>query len=179
VELILLFILNGSVIWMLLGFSGTFVYVGGCVGRYGRLFCLKRKDKEMIKKVFLLVVFISLLAGCRTKYVAVPTVQIRDSIVTKVQRDSVALHDSVFVNTYTRGDTVFVDKVKAMYLYKDRLRVDTVAVVKRDTVTQVIRETTSAGGVISGAKGALKWLLWVVIAFVGLFVGCRVIKAKR
>jgi len=131
----------------------------------------------MAKKVGFWLLVAVLLAGCRTKYVAVPTVQIRDSVVTRLQRDSVVLRDSVFLNTYTRGDTVFRDRVRTKYLYRDRWRVDTFAVVKRDTVTLVYQtETTSTGGVISSAKWALKWLLWVVIAFVGLFVGFKTVK---
>lgn len=49
-------------------------------------------------------------------------------------RDSVYLHDSVFVNFHSKGDTVFVDKVVTKYKYKDRLRYDTVSVVRVDSV---------------------------------------------
>ena len=40
----------------------------------------------------------------------------------------------MFVNQWTQGDTVFVDKVVTRYKYKDRLRHDTVAVVRTDSV---------------------------------------------
>ena len=72
-----------------------------------------------------------LLAGCRTvKYVPVPSVSVDSVYVDRCMRDSIYLHDSVFVNQYSKGDTVFVDKVVTKYKYKDRWRYDTVAVVR-------------------------------------------------
>ena len=76
-----------------------------------------------------------LLVGCTTtKYVPVPSVSVDSVYVDRWLRDSVYLHDSVFVNRWTQGDTVYVDKVVTKYKYKDRLRHDTVAVVRVDSV---------------------------------------------
>lgn len=76
-----------------------------------------------------------LLAGCRTvKYVPVPSVSVDSVYVDRFTRDSVYLHDSVFVNQWMKGDTVFVDKVVTKYKYKDRWRFDTVAVMRVDSV---------------------------------------------
>ena len=78
---------------------------------------------------------LTLLFGCTTaKYVPVPSVSVDSVYVDRWLRDSVYLHDSVFVNQWTQGDTVFVDKVVTRYKYKDRLRHDTVAVVRADSV---------------------------------------------
>lgn len=76
-----------------------------------------------------------LLVGCTTtKYVPVPSVSVDSVYVDRWLRDSVYLHDSVFVNQWTQGDTVYVDKVVTRYRYKDRWRQDTVAVVRVDSV---------------------------------------------
>lgn len=76
-----------------------------------------------------------MLAGCRTvRYVPVETVRTDSVYVDRFTRDSVYLRDSVFVNRWMQGDTVFVDKVSVKYLYRDRWRHDTVAVVRRDSV---------------------------------------------
>ena len=81
------------------------------------------------------LIVISLLCGCKTvKYVPVPSVSVDSVYVDRWLRDSVYLHDSVFVNHYSKGDTVFVDKVVTRYRYKDRWRYDTVAVVRTDSV---------------------------------------------
>ena len=78
---------------------------------------------------------LTLLFGCTTtKYVPVPSISVDSVYVDRWLRDSVYLHDSVFVNQWTQGDTVFVDKVVTKYKYKDRLRHDTVAVVRVDSV---------------------------------------------
>ena len=81
------------------------------------------------------LIVISLLCGCRTvKYVPVETVRTDSVYVDRFARDSVYLRDSVWVNRWTQGDTVFVDKVVTKYKYKDRWRYDTVAVVRADSV---------------------------------------------
>lgn len=78
---------------------------------------------------------LTLLFGCRSvKYVHVPSVSVDSVYVDRFHRDSVYLHDSVFVNQWTQGDTVFVDKLVTRYKYKDRWRHDTVAVVRADSV---------------------------------------------
>ena len=78
---------------------------------------------------------LTLLWGCTaTRYVPVPSVSVDSVYVDRFHRDSVYLHDSVFVNRWVEGDTVFVDKVVTKYKYKDRWRYDTVAVVRADSV---------------------------------------------
>lgn len=71
------------------------------------------------------------LAGCsRAQYVPVETVR-RDSIyLTQIQRDSIYKYDSIHVRD--KGDTVFVDRYK--YLFVDKLRRDTLYVCRTDTV---------------------------------------------
>ena len=81
------------------------------------------------------LIVISLLCGCRTvKYVPVPSVSVDSVYVDRFHRDSVYLHDSVFVNQWKKGDTVFIDKMVTKYKYRDRWRYDTVAIVRVDSV---------------------------------------------
>lgn len=90
---------------------------------------------DRLKGLFWGLLACLLLAGCKTtKYVPVPSVSVDSVYVDRWLRDSVYLHDSVFVNQWTQGDTVFVDKVITKYKYKDRWRHDTVAVVRADSV---------------------------------------------
>ena len=78
---------------------------------------------------------ITLLCGCKTvRYVPFETVRTDSIYVDRFARDSVYLRDSVYVNRWVVGDTVFVDKVSVKYLYRDRWRHDTVAVTRRDSV---------------------------------------------
>ena len=100
------------------------------------LFCwLKIKDMDRVRVLILGLLSVVLLVGCTTtRYVPVPSVSVDSVYVDRFHRDSVYLHDSVFVNQYSKGDTVFVDKVVTKYKYKDRWRYDTVAVVRVDSV---------------------------------------------
>lgn len=82
-----------------------------------------------------------MLVGCKTiEYVPIEKViekEIvkRDSIyITKVKVDSIKEVDSVYINTYIKGDTIYQDKHKYVYRYKDKIRVDTLWVFGIDSV---------------------------------------------
>lgn len=95
----------------------------------------KNKDMDRVRGLILGLLSVVVFAGCTTtRYVPVPSVSVDSVYVDRFHRDSVYLHDSVFVNQYSKGDTVFVDKVVTRYKYKDRWRHDTVAVVRVDSV---------------------------------------------
>ena len=82
-------------------------------------------------KVFCLLSVCLMIVSCRSvKYVPVETVKTDSVYVNKVQRDSIRLQDSIFV--FVKGDTVRIEKYK--YLYRDRVVVDTVRLVERDSV---------------------------------------------
>lgn len=88
-----------------------------------------------IKGLIFSVLLVCLCVGCKTVSYVPVTQQLHDSVyVDRWLRDSVYLHDSVFVNHYSKGDTVYVDKVVTKYMYKDRWRFDTVAVTRVDSV---------------------------------------------
>ena len=78
---------------------------------------------------------ITLICGCRTvRYVPVETVRTDSVYVDRFMRDSVLVRDSVWVNRWRAGDTVYQDKVVYKWRYRDRWQYDTVAVVRRDSV---------------------------------------------
>ncbi len=81
--------------------------------------------------IYILAVF-SMLCGCRQmQYVPVVTV-LHDSVyVVQTHRDSILRYDSIYVRD--AGDTVWLEKYK--YLYRDRVRVDTLVSVRTDTVS--------------------------------------------
>ena len=90
---------------------------------------------DRVRVLILGLLSVVLLVGCTTtRYVPVPSVSVDSVYVDRWLRDSVYLKDSVFVNQWTQGDTVYRDKVVTRYKYKDRLRHDTVAVVRTDSV---------------------------------------------
>ena len=93
---------------------------------------------EGIKGLFwglLICTLISLLSGCKSvQYVPVETVRTDSVYIDRFQRDSIYQRDSVFVNRWTAGDTVYQDKVVWKYVYRDKVKYDTVAILRSDTV---------------------------------------------
>ena len=124
-------------------------------------------------------VVLTLLFGCRSvKYVPVPSVSVDSVYVDRFHRDSVYLHDSVFVNRWTQGDTVFVDKVVTRYKYKDRWRHDTVAVVRRDSV-EVPVPVEKPLGWWQQARLKLFWPLVAVVVVLAVAVWWIVRRARK
>lgn len=73
------------------------------------------------------------LTGCTTtKYVEVEKIHHDSIYITKLQKDSVYLHDSVWVEKF--GDTVRIDRWHTKYIEKQIH--DTTYVAKRDTIPQ-------------------------------------------
>ena len=93
---------------------------------------------SMVMIIILLVLL--MLTGCTTtKYVTVPEYHTDTMMVTKQQRDSVWLHDSIRVTE--KGDTVRIEKWHTKYVEKQVH--DTVYQSKRDSIpypVEVIKE---------------------------------------
>jgi hypothetical protein len=82
---------------------------------------------------FLLAVL--LLGSCTTtEYVTVPEVHTDTLMVTQHQRDSIYVHDSVWVNQWQAGDTIYRESTKWRTKYIERLSHDTIYKSKTDSV---------------------------------------------
>lgn len=93
----------------------------------------------MVKKVILILALCLMMVGCKST-IYVPTEKIvHDSIyITHTRIDSIKEIDSVFVNQYLKGDTIFLEKTKYVYRYKDKLRIDTIIESHTDSITNTI-----------------------------------------
>ena len=84
---------------------------------------------------FLLAVW--LLGSCTTtEYVTVPELHTDTLMVTQHSRDSIYVHDSVWVSEQQRGDTILLTTTKWLTKYIERLRHDTIYQSKTDSVPQ-------------------------------------------
>lgn len=83
-----------------------------------------------------IVIACFLLSGCTTtRYVEVPGPSHTDTVrITQQQRDSIHVHDSIYVSEHQRGDTVFVQTVKWHTAWRDRLVRDTFRLVSIDSI---------------------------------------------
>ena len=121
---------------------------------------------------------ITLLAGCKTiKYVPVETVRTDTTYITKQQRDSIMLHDSIYIHEWQKGDTIYRDRDHWHTSWRDRWRVDTLYKSHTDTIavpypvekplTRWQQFCLDYGKVTTGATAALLLLLiaWAIKRF--------------
>ena len=96
----------------------------------------QRALKRVMKYLIIWLVFLMLLAwltSCTTtKYVEVERIRTDTTYITKWQKDSVWLHDSIHVTE--KGDTVRIERWRTQW--RDRLRVDTIYQATHDTIPQ-------------------------------------------
>lgn len=92
---------------------------------------MKEVTKQKIEACVWVVVFvIVLLTSCSPKVIYVPEVHTDSIYITKHQKDSVWLHDSILVTD--KGDTIRVEKWHTKYI--ERQVHDTCFVTKTDSV---------------------------------------------
>jgi hypothetical protein len=125
-------------------------------------------------------ILISILTGCKSvQFVPVETVKTDSFYIDRFQRDSIYQRDSVFVNRWTAGDTVYQDKVVWKYVYRDKVKYDTVAILRSDTVRvpyPVERRLTTWEQVRLNVGG---WAIGAVIIFILIVVCIIVYKLKQ
>lgn len=89
-----------------------------------------------MKRIAFLLLLTILVAGCKTKtvVVTVPEVRTDTTYITKQQRDSIWLHDSIYVSEKQKDDTIFLYQEKWHTKYIEKLRTDTIYEHKVDSV---------------------------------------------
>ena len=81
------------------------------------------------------VLAVLLLSSCTTtKYVTVPEMHTDTLMVTQHSRDSIYVHDSIWVSEQQRGDTILLTTTKWLTKYIERLSHDTIYQSKTDSV---------------------------------------------
>lgn len=78
----------------------------------------------------ILFITVVLCSSCRTQYIPVESIVTRTEYKDRVQRDSVHVHDSIYIRE--KDDTVFIDRWHTEY--KDRLLRDTTCINKTDSI---------------------------------------------
>jgi hypothetical protein len=68
--------------------------------------------------------------------------------IEKMSRDSIYMHDSIYIHEYTKGDTVYMERDRWHYGYKDKLVHDSIYISQRDTIVNV--ESITVPAAISG-----------------------------
>ena len=132
--------------------------------------------------VWMVILFVlALLASCRqVEYVTVEKVLTDTTYITKWQRDSIWLHDSIHVKE--KGDTVLVEKWHTKYV--ESIKHDTTYIATHDTIPQPFPVET-----IKEVPAELSWWqrlrLWIgnigLLAILGVigYYGVRIWKVCK
>ncbi len=138
---------------------------------------------ERMKELFcgiIVCTLISLLTGCKsTKYIPLETVRTDSIYVDRYQRDSIYQRDSVFVNRWTAGDTIYQDKVVWKYIYRDKVKYDTVATLRSDTINVPYPVECKLSKWEQLKLNVGGWAISIIIIIVLIVMGCMVYKLKK
>ena len=75
------------------------------------------------------------LTGCTSvRYVPVESVTHDSIYISRVERDSIHVHDSIYMEVVSKSDTVYQTKYVQKVVYRDALRTDTMIVERVDTI---------------------------------------------
>ena len=124
-----------------------------------------------MKRIILLLILIEVLflVGCKKiEYVSVPQVQIRDSIVTKLQ------HDSIFIKVTEKqkNDTIYRDSI----VYKLVFRNDTIKVNRTDSIPYPVEVEKYIEKKLNGYQRTMISLGWTLILLIIGYIGYRGLK---
>lgn len=137
----------------------------------------------MVKRLLFLIIpyiILSLLAGCKSvQYVPVETVRSDSIYVDRYKRDSIYQRDSVFVNRWIAGDTIYQDKVVWKYVYRDKVKYDTVAALRSDTINVPYPVECKLSKWEQLKLNVGGWAISIIIIIVLIIMGCMVYKLKK
>jgi len=113
-------------------------------------------------KLILLFMAVHILPACSPKIVERIVVQ-HDTLRVH-HRDTTYQRDSVYIREWMKGDTVYIDRFRDRYVYRDRWR-DSVRIVERhDTTAVQVKVEKPLSWSQKARIGAFPWLLLAVLA---------------
>lgn len=126
---------------------------------------MNRTQKGTLARTAILFLLLVACAGCSPKIVE--RIVVQHDTTTVHHRDTTYRRDSVYIREWMRGDTVYVDRFRDRYVFRDRWR-DSVSVREVHDTTAVEVKVEKSLSLSQKAKiGAFPWL---VLAVLGLLL---------
>ena len=123
-----------------------------------------------MKRIILFILIASVaLVGCKKiEYVYIPKVQIRDSIVTKMQ------HDSIFIKVTEKqkNDTIYRDSIVYNFVFRN----DTIKVNRTDSIPYPVEVEKLVEKKLNGYQRTMIGFGWTLILLIIGYVGYRGLK---
>lgn len=123
----------------------------------------------MKRVVFLILIACLALVGCKKiEYVSVPTIQVRDSIVTKMH------HDSIFIKVTEKqkNDTIYRDSIVYNFVFRN----DTIRTTRTDSIPYPVEVEKLIEKKLNGYQRTMIGFGWVLILSIVGFIGYRGLK---
>ena len=126
---------------------------------------MNRAQKGTLARTAILFLLLVACAGCSPKIVE--RIVVQHDTTTVHRRDTTYRRDSVYIREWMRGDTVYVDRFRDRYVFRDRWR-DSVSVREvHDTTAVEVKVEKSLSWSQKAKIGAFPWL---VLAVLGLLL---------
>ncbi len=117
--------------------------------------------KGTLARTVILFLLLVACAGCSPKIVE--RIVVQHDTTTVHHRDTTYRRDSVYIREWMRGDTVYVDRFRDRYVFRDRWR-DSVSVREvHDTTAVEVKVEKSLSWSQKAKIGAFPWLLLAVV----------------
>lgn len=123
-----------------------------------------RKRKGLLVLTAVLILLPVVGTGCSPRIVERVVYQ-RDTTVVH-HRDTAYRRDSVWMKEYVKGDTVYVEKYKDRFVYRDRWR-DSVRVVRDSVAVERVKEVKVEKPLSWSQKAKIGAFPWLVLALIG------------
>ena len=120
-----------------------------------------KNTKGLLARRAVLVLLLAVCASCSPKIVE--RIVVQHDTTTVHHRDTTFRRDSVYIREWMKGDTVYIEKYKDRYVFRDRWR-DSVSVREVHDTTAVEVKVEKPLSLAQKAKiGAFPWLVLAVI----------------
>ncbi len=126
---------------------------------------MNRTQKGTLARTAILFLLLVACAGCSPKIVE--RIVVQHDTTTVHHRDTTYRRDSVYIREWMRGDTVYVDRFRDRYVFRDRWR-DSVSVREVHDTTAV--EVKVEKNLSWGQKAKIGAFPWLALAVIGLLL---------
>ena len=123
-----------------------------------------KTNKGLLALVVVLILLPILSAGCSPKIIERVVYQ-RDTTVVH-HRDTTFRRDSVYIREWRKGDTVYIEKYKDRFVYRDRWR-DSIRVVRDSVAVETIKEVKVEKPLSWSQKAKIGAFPWILLALIG------------
>ena len=123
-----------------------------------------KTHKGLLALVVVLILLPILSAGCSPKIIERVVYQ-RDTTVVH-HRDTTFRRDSVYIREWMNGDTVYIEKYKDRFVYRDRWR-DSIRVVRDSVAVETIKEVKVEKPLSWSQKAKIGAFPWILLALIG------------